>query len=68
MENVIIKVNGMSCGHCVKAVEGAVAALPGVAGVLVDLARKTVAVEHEPKTVSLARIKAAIDGQGFETE
>lgn len=30
MENVTLNVKGMSCGHCVKAVEGSVGALDGV--------------------------------------
>ena len=30
MENVTLNVQGMSCGHCVKAVEGSVGELKGV--------------------------------------
>jgi copper chaperone len=30
MKEVTIKVEGMSCGHCVKAVESAISGLPGV--------------------------------------
>ena len=44
MEQVTLKVNGMSCGHCVKAVEGSVGELEGVNSVKVDLASGTVAV------------------------
>lgn len=40
MENVILNVNGMTCGHCVKAVETSVGALAGVQEVKVDLAEK----------------------------
>ena len=41
MEKSIIRVDGMSCQHCVKAVSGAVNALPGIESVEVDLAAKT---------------------------
>ncbi len=37
MENVVLNVQGMSCGHCVKAVEGSVAELQGINEVKVDL-------------------------------
>lgn len=37
MENVTLNVKGMSCGHCVKAVEGSVGALAGVEQVDVNL-------------------------------
>ena len=37
MEIVTLNVNGMSCGHCVKSVEGSVGALEGVEQVKVHL-------------------------------
>ena len=37
MENVVLNVQGMSCGHCVKAVEGCLAELQGINEVKVDL-------------------------------
>ncbi len=66
MEKNVIKVEGMSCQHCVKAVNGAVSALPGVANVTVDLEAKTVSVEHDPGQSSLNAIKAAIEDQGYD--
>ena len=66
MEKTILKVNGMSCEHCVKAVTGAVGALPGVSGVTVDLAAKTVTVDHESAEAAVAQIKAEIEDQGYE--
>ena len=37
MIQTVFKVEGMSCGHCAKAIAEAVEALPGVANVAVDL-------------------------------
>ena len=45
MEKVTLNVEGMSCGHCVKAVESSVGALNGVSSVKVDLEGKKVDVE-----------------------
>ncbi|GAS96722.1 copper ion binding protein [Mycolicibacterium canariasense] len=42
--NIVLRVEGMSCGHCVSAITAAVQPLPGVASVAVDLAAGTVTV------------------------
>jgi copper chaperone len=61
----ILTVDGMSCEHCVKAVKGAAEAIPGVSNAAVDLAAKTVTVEHDPG-VSVDALKAAIEEQGYD--
>lgn len=66
MEKSILKVGGMSCEHCVRAVTGAVGALPGVDRVSVDLAGNAVEVEYDPSKTTLDRIKLEIEEQGYE--
>lgn len=66
MEKVIIKVDGMSCEHCVKAVTEAAGGLPGVGDVAVSLDAGTAEVEYDPVKVSLDAIKAAIEDQGYD--
>jgi copper chaperone len=66
MEMNIIKVEGMSCEHCVNAVTKAVSPLPGVSSVKVDLALGTVTVEHDPALTSVDKIKAEIEDQGYD--
>jgi len=66
MEKTALKVEGMSCEHCVNAITKAVGGLPGVANVAVDLSGGTVAVEYDPATNSLEDIKNEIDDQGFD--
>ena len=56
----------MSCGHCVKAVEGSVGALEGVNSVKVNLDAATVDVEYNNETVTLDKIKETIDDQGYD--
>ncbi|MBT2689979.1 copper chaperone CopZ [Bacillus sp. ISL-47] len=68
MENVTLKVSGMSCGHCVKAVEGSVGKLNGVEKVSVDLDNGQVQVQYDSSSVSLESIKETIDDQGYDVE
>lgn len=59
-------VEGMSCQHCVKAVQQALLALPGVMAVQVDLEGGRVQVQYQEGQVSLAQMKAAVTDQGYE--
>ena len=66
MEKTIIKVEGMSCNHCVQSVTKAVTALPGIGSVDVDLKTGTVTAEHDPGITDVARIKAEIEDLGYK--
>lgn len=66
MEKSIIRVDGMSCEHCVKAVTKAVGALPGIGNVIVDLKGKTVTVDYDPAKTPLGKIKTEINDQGYD--
>jgi len=68
MEKITLKVNGMSCGHCVNSIEGSVGKLDGVNSVKVNLAEGTVDVEFTPSEVHLSKIKETIDDQGYDVE
>lgn len=65
MEQSIVKVDGMSCEHCVKAITNAVGTLPSVAQVSVDLKAKTVTVQHGAE-LSIDKIKGEIEDQGYD--
>ncbi|MDR0380855.1 MAG: cation transporter [Oscillospiraceae bacterium] len=66
MERTILRVDGMSCEHCVKAVTGAAKGLPGVAGAVVDLGAGTVTLDYDPAQTPLDRIRAEIEDQGYD--
>jgi copper chaperone len=66
MEKITVKVGGMSCDHCVKAVIEAAGGLPGVADVKVSLEAGTAEVGYDPAKVSPGAIKAAIEDQGYD--
>ncbi|PKH10342.1 copper chaperone CopZ [Planomicrobium sp. MB-3u-38] len=62
----ILKVQGMSCGHCVSAVETGVGELEGVSSVTVDLKKGEVAVDYDTGKISLNEIQEAIEEQGYD--
>jgi copper chaperone len=64
MKQVTLRVEGMSCGHCVKTIEGALKEV-GASG-KVDLAGKTVEVSYDEGKLQLEAIKAAIEEQGYD--
>jgi copper chaperone len=64
MQYVTLKVEGMSCGHCVNSVEGAVKKLG--ANAKVDLDAGAVTVEFDESKVSLDAIKESIEDQGYD--
>ncbi|MDR7000939.1 copper chaperone CopZ [Neobacillus niacini] len=66
MANITLNVKGMSCGHCVNAVEGSVSELQGVKKVKVHLDKGTVDVEFDQNVVNLGKIKETIDDQGYD--
>ncbi|KKB33933.1 copper chaperone CopZ [Bacillus thermotolerans] len=68
MEQVILYVQGMSCGHCVRSIEGSVGQLKGVELVKVHLAEGKVEVAFDANTVSLKEIKEVIEDQGYDVE
>jgi copper chaperone len=68
MQKVTLNVQGMSCGHCVKAVEGSVGGLEGVDQVKVKLDEALVEVAFNETKVSLDKIKETIEDQGYDVE
>ena len=58
-----LKIEGMTCGHCVKSVQAALAAVPGVAGpvaVSLDQGEALVGGTAEPQA-----LVAAVTEEGF---
>ncbi|WP_341301107.1 copper chaperone CopZ [Lysinibacillus sp. FSL H8-0500] len=68
MQNITLNVQGMSCGHCVNAVEKSVGALAGVEQVTVHLAEGSVDVAFDDTQVSVEQIKETIDDQGYDVK
>ena len=62
-ERVELPVEGMTCSHCAGSVEGALRAVPGVAGVAVDLPGKRAVVSGAGLEREI--LEAAVRGAGF---
>jgi copper chaperone len=63
METRRITISGMTCGHCVMAVQKRLAELPGVSVQDVRVGSATVA--FDPARVTAAMIEAAIEDEGY---
>jgi copper chaperone len=55
----------ISCEYCEQAITGALAPLPGVERVDVDVPGRTVSVEHDPQTTPATALAGAIEAQGY---
>jgi copper chaperone len=60
----VLSIDGMTCGHCTKAVEKALAALPGVRSVAVQLTPGRATIVHDG--ADLAAITRLITDEGYE--
>lgn len=58
------RIEGMGCGHCVKAVREALAGIPGLQVEEVKLGSAT--VSYDPALVGEDRIRAAVAAAGYE--
>lgn len=61
---ITLQVQGMSCGHCVSAIENSVGAMNGVQKVNVELNNGTVDVEYN-NDVDVQKITDTIEDQGY---
>ncbi|WP_408011489.1 copper chaperone CopZ [Pseudalkalibacillus sp. A8] len=68
MEHKTLKVSGMSCGHCVKTIEGNIGKLNGVTSVKVNLNEGTVDLSFDSQTIPLNEIMTEIEESGYEVE
>ncbi len=66
MTQTTLKVEGMTCQHCVQTVSEAVGKITGVQKVEVNLERKEVAVNFDESKVKVDKISAQIVEAGFE--
>ena len=61
-----IKVEGMSCGHCVMRVKKAIEGVHGVKKADVNLENKQAVVEFDEEKADIEKIKSAIKETGYE--
>ncbi|MFD1425723.1 copper chaperone [Kroppenstedtia sanguinis] len=64
MNQTLLHVKGMSCGHCVDSVESALKRI-GAKGT-VDLEAGTVQVIYDENRLTLEQVKETIEDQGYD--
>lgn len=65
MERVEIRVDGMTCGGCVKSIQNALNNRDGVASAAADLDSSMVAIEFDSGVIQQDAIEQAIVDAGF---
>lgn len=65
MTKVTLAIQGMSCGHCVKRVQQALASTPGVAKATVTLEPGQAKVEFDEAAATPAQLAAAVKTAGY---
>jgi copper chaperone CopZ len=63
MQHLTLKIDGMSCGHCVARVEKALSKLDGVSVHRVEVGAAE--IDYDPSRTPFARIREAIDEAGY---
>ena len=63
MERTTLRIDGMSCEHCVRAVRSALEAVPGVT--VRSVAVGTATVEYDARETPFDRILDAVNDEGY---
>ena len=63
MQHLTLHIEGMSCGHCLNAVNRALAELPGVEVESIRMGRAK--LRYDEQQVNAARIEAAVADAGY---
>jgi copper chaperone len=66
MQRLDLTIDGMSCGHCLNAVRGALGKVPGVKVESVTIGRAS--VEFDPAASSAAQIADAVTAAGYRAQ
>jgi copper chaperone CopZ len=64
MRQITLRIGGMSCDHCLRAVRDALAGVPGVEIDTVTIGSAT--LRFDPAKAAVDRLVAAIDDLGYE--
>ena len=66
MNHLNLKIDGMSCGHCVARVDKALSKLDGVNVQRVDVG--SAEIYYDPARTPFERIREALDGAGYTAQ
>lgn len=65
-EIIVLKVEGMHCGSCVRSVTNAIKRVSGVKEADVSLEKETASVEFDKEVTNLSEIRRAVEEAGYK--
>ncbi|MGZ7067315.1 MAG: heavy metal translocating P-type ATPase [Methanobacterium sp.] len=65
-EKVVIKIGGMTCAMCVKAIEDGLGRLDGISNVNVNLSSEKAYITYNPRMVTIEDIRNVIEDIGYD--
>jgi P-type Cu+ transporter len=65
MDNVTLKLRGMSCASCANNIEDAIRSVPGVSHASVNFGTEQATVTYDPKKTDVATLQNAVDAAGY---
>jgi copper chaperone len=65
VQNIMLSVPDVSCEHCVRAIDSALRALPGIENIHTDLQTKQVSLRYHLNQVTLQQIESALEDAGY---
>ncbi len=66
METTVLKVNGMTCGGCVRSVKNVLESIQGVNSAEVSLEKAQVTVTYDPAKADVNRMREAVTDAGYQ--
>jgi len=66
MTQATLKVEGMTCNHCVETITSSLENSSGVLGLIIDLDKKEVKLNYDENHIKLDKITSEISALGFE--
>lgn len=66
MDNLTLKLQGMSCASCASSVEQAIKSVPGVMECNVNFGMEQASIQYDSQKTSLATIQEAVDAAGYK--
>ncbi len=66
MDNLTLKLRGMSCAACASSIEQAIKSVPGVIECSVNFGMEQATIQYDSKETNLAIIQEAVDAAGYE--
>lgn len=65
MENLTLKLRGMSCASCASNIEDAIQAVPGVSDCNVNFGAEQATINYDPQKTNLEKIQDAVEAAGY---